>query len=88
MGLLDKAGGASPKDKPVAKAVAKAKPVAKAVAKAKPVAKAAAKAVPAAKVEQPVANKKEKKPKAARPCLLYTSPSPRDMRRSRMPSSA
>ena len=44
MGLLDKAGGASPKDKPVAKAVAKAKPVAKAVAKAKPVAKAAAKA--------------------------------------------
>ena len=22
------------------------------------------------------------------PCLLYTSPSPRDMRRSRMPSSA
>ena len=23
-----------------------------------------------------------------RPCLLYTSPSPRDMRRSRMPSSA
>ena len=26
MGLLDKAGGVSPKDKPVAKAVAKAKP--------------------------------------------------------------
>ena len=25
---------------------------------------------------------------AARACLLYTSPSPRDMRRSRMPSSA
>ena len=24
----------------------------------------------------------------SRPCLLYTSPSPRDMRRSRMPSSA
>ena len=24
----------------------------------------------------------------ARACLLYTSPSPRDMRRSRMPSSA
>ena len=24
----------------------------------------------------------------AKPCLLYTSPSPRDMRRSRMPSSA
>ena len=23
-----------------------------------------------------------------KPCLLYTSPSPRDMRRSRMPSSA
>lgn len=70
MGLLDKAGGVSPKDKPVAKAVAKAKPVAKAVAKAKPVAKAAVKAVPAAKVEQPVANKKEKKPKAARPVGL------------------
>ena len=26
--------------------------------------------------------------KAAASCLLYTSPSPRDMRRSRMPSSA
>ena len=40
MGLLDKAGGASPKDKPVAKAVAKAKPAAaKAVAEAKPAAK-------------------------------------------------
>ena len=25
---------------------------------------------------------------ALNPCLLYTSPSPRDMRRSRMPSSA
>ena len=25
---------------------------------------------------------------AVSPCLLYTSPSPRDMRRSRMPSSA
>ena len=25
---------------------------------------------------------------AQSPCLLYTSPSPRDMRRSRMPSSA
>ena len=24
----------------------------------------------------------------SQPCLLYTSPSPRDMRRSRMPSSA
>ena len=28
------------------------------------------------------------KPMRLRPCLLYTSPSPRDMRRSRMPSSA
>ena len=27
-------------------------------------------------------------PLADLPCLLYTSPSPRDMRRSRMPSSA
>ena len=27
-------------------------------------------------------------PKAARDCLLYTSPSPRDRTRSRMPSSA
>ena len=26
--------------------------------------------------------------KELRPCLLYTSPSPRDLRRSRMPSSA
>ena len=26
--------------------------------------------------------------KQAKACLLYTSPSPRDMRRSRMPSSA
>ena len=26
--------------------------------------------------------------KATKGCLLYTSPSPRDMRRSRMPSSA
>ena len=29
-----------------------------------------------------------RKPDLALPCLLYTSPSPRDMRRSRMPSSA
>ena len=28
------------------------------------------------------------KPAGDQPCLLYTSPSPRDMRRSRMPSSA
>ena len=28
------------------------------------------------------------KSRQSRPCLLYTSPSPRDMRRSRMPSSA
>ena len=27
-------------------------------------------------------------PPGGPPCLLYTSPSPRDMRRSRMPSSA
>ena len=27
-------------------------------------------------------------PESAKDCLLYTSPSPRDMRRSRMPSSA
>ena len=27
-------------------------------------------------------------PDGSRTCLLYTSPSPRDMRRSRMPSSA
>ena len=72
MGLLDKAGGASPKDKPIAKAVAKAKPVAKAVAKAKPVAKAVAKAKPAAKVAEKVApaQKKEKKAKAPRPVGL------------------
>ena len=30
----------------------------------------------------------QKKLKAIKGCLLYTSPSPRDMRRSRMPSSA
>ena len=28
------------------------------------------------------------RPELARPCLLYTSPSPRDTERSRMPSSA
>ena len=34
--------------------------------------------------------KKARNPKTGDPifCLLYTSPSPRDMRRSRMPSSA
>ena len=33
--------------------------------------------------------KQEKKPSSmVKTCLLYTSPSPRDMRRSRMPSSA
>lgn len=67
MGLLDKAGGASPKDKPVAKAVAKAKPVAKAVAKAKPAAKVAAKAKV---VEAAPARKKEKKARAPRPVGL------------------
>ena len=30
----------------------------------------------------------EKFPVRSQVCLLYTSPSPRDMRRSRMPSSA
>ena len=30
----------------------------------------------------------EHSPDAAHPCLLYTSPSPRDQRGSRMPSSA
>ncbi len=69
MGLLDKAGGTSPKDKPVAKAVAKAKPVAKAVAKAKP----AANAKPAAKVvgkASPKPAKENKKSKALRPVGL------------------
>jgi len=70
MGLLDKASGASPKDKPVAKSVAKAKPAAKAVAKAKPAAKAVAKAQPAAKVADSAAAKKPKKEKAARPVGL------------------
>ena len=74
MGLLDKAGGASPKDKPVAKAVAKAKPAAaKAVAKAKPAAaKAVAKAKPAAKVANPAtpAAKRERKPRQSRPAGL------------------
>ena len=66
MGLLDKAGGASPKDKPVAKAVAKAvvkaKPVAKVVAKAKPAAKAktAAKVVAKASPKPAKGNKKSK----------------------------
>ena len=46
-------------------------------------------------VTEPKSAKDEKKPgdrkaaaSAARPCLLYTSPSPRDRTRSRMPSSA
>ena len=38
------------------------------------------------KVLQEATNKKEKS--ISKVCLLYTSPSPRDMRRSRMPSSA
>ena len=33
-------------------------------------------------------DKKSRKDKKEKNCLLYTSPSPRDMRRSRMPSSA
>ena len=41
-------------------------------------------------IEQDVANYVEtlKSTDKANGCLLYTSPSPRDMRRSRMPSSA
>jgi hypothetical protein len=75
MGLLDKAGGASPKDKPVAKAVAKAKPAAaKAVAKAKPAAaKAVAKAKPAAAkavAEAKPAAKRERKSRESRPAGL------------------
>ena len=73
MGLLDKAGGTSPKDKPVAKAVAKAKPVAKVVAKAKPVAKVVAKAKPAAKIVgkvSPKPAKESKKAKVSRPVGL------------------
>ena len=33
-------------------------------------------------------HERERKIKAARGCLLYTSPSPRDRQKSRMPSSA
>jgi hypothetical protein len=70
MGLLDKAGGASPKDKPVAKAVAKAKPAAKAVAKAKPAAaKVASKAKPAIPATTPAA-KRERKSRESRPAGL------------------
>ena len=36
----------------------------------------------------PVADGSQIQTSAYRACLLYTSPSPRDMRRSRMPSSA
>ena len=42
-------------------------------------------------VKKPAGGEKAKVKLKARkynPCLLYTSPSPRDMRRSRMPSSA
>ena len=38
-----------------------------------------------AKKEEPKAEAKKEEPKA---CLLYTSPSPRDRQKSRMPSSA
>ena len=59
-----------------------AKPAAK--PRAKPPRAARAAPTPAAP-EQPAA----KKPRTApQPCLLYTSPSPRDKRQSRMPSSA
>ena len=42
---------------------------------------------PAAAPEEPVAPEEPAAP-APLPCLLYTSPSPRDKRQSRMPSSA
>ena len=51
----------------------------------------------ARRMQSPLKNKYELKKsvaapnglmKQSTPCLLYTSPSPRDMRRSRMPSSA
>ena len=38
--------------------------------------------------DKPVAEGEKKEGEDKKPCLLYTSPSPRDMRRSRMPSSA
>ena len=38
--------------------------------------------------EKPTAERKRKKAAAVKRCLLYTSPSPRDKRQSRMPSSA
>ena len=42
-----------------------------------------------AKFEQEIKEEQEKKKKKPNtPCLLYTSPSPRDRTRSRMPSSA
>ena len=87
--------GAAPK-KAAPKAAAPSKPAAKPAAPKKPVAKPAAKAEskPAAPKKQgPRAgsrassgNKSKKTP--VKPCLLYTSPSPRDKRQSRMPSSA
>ena len=40
-----------------------------------------------APVEEPAAQEAPEEP-AEEPCLLYTSPSPRDQRGSRMPSSA
>ena len=47
-------------------------------------------ATKAAAGNQPAAKRTSTKATVAKktPCLLYTSPSPRDMRRSRMPSSA
>ena len=50
--------------------------------------------IPETKAEEYIANREEVAEAAAQVikpycvCLLYTSPSPRDMRRSRMPSSA
>ena len=41
-----------------------------------------------AALDRVLAKPAKKRSKAPPPCLLYTSPSPRDMRRSRMPSSA
>ena len=38
--------------------------------------------------EQVAASRELARSRQARPCLLYTSPSPRDKRQSRMPSSA
>ena len=78
-------GGMPPKKKtaPKKKATAVKKTAAKKPAAKKPAAKKTAAKKPAAK--KPAAKKTAKK---ASPCLLYTSPSPRDGLLSRMPSSA